>query len=336
MRIPRYYLPGSVHHVITRFVDRDYVLDIPGARAKYLELLGRALETSDWRCLAYGFMSNHVHDVLVAGEEEPEYLFKRVHSPFGIWMNKVRDGLGPIVSDRPSIQIVEESAVAKVIAYVHNNPVRAGVARTARDSSWTSHRAYLGLERAPTWLHVDEGLRRCGIESAEDFDAWVQAEVGKDDEVRTAEAIQRRAVREAHRRGVTVSTASLGEAPSVTLVRRRDAFMRPSPMDVISIVAFVLRKPAETVLARGETRLRRHVLAVGKRLGLTVSELASAMGISRQRADKILRDDTTPLDAAAVDEAATHLLAGRRLPVDKGATVPTQRIGKIAGRRARR
>jgi hypothetical protein len=40
----------------------------------------------------------------------------------------------------------------ELIRYVHNNPVRAGLAARASESSWSSHRAYLGLEACPSWL----------------------------------------------------------------------------------------------------------------------------------------------------------------------------------------
>jgi hypothetical protein len=52
-RIPRQPSPGAVHHVISRFVDRSWLLTEDAERARYLYLLGRSLQRSDWRCLAY-------------------------------------------------------------------------------------------------------------------------------------------------------------------------------------------------------------------------------------------------------------------------------------------
>src|SRR5262249_10548095 len=64
--------------------------------------------------------------------------------------------------------------VASLLAYIHNNPVRAGVVSTAADSDWTSHRAYLGLERRPPWLQVDLALARAGFSTPEAFDEWTR------------------------------------------------------------------------------------------------------------------------------------------------------------------
>jgi hypothetical protein len=46
----------------------------------------------------------------------------------------------------------------ELIRYVHNNPVRAGVVDRASESGWSSHRAYLGLEKVPPWLGVEAVL----------------------------------------------------------------------------------------------------------------------------------------------------------------------------------
>jgi hypothetical protein len=55
--------------------------------------------------------------------------------------------------------LVEEDAyLLELVRYVHNNPVRAGVARSAADCDWTSHRAYLGLSAVPDWLSAADVL----------------------------------------------------------------------------------------------------------------------------------------------------------------------------------
>jgi hypothetical protein len=331
MRTPRYFLPGAVHHVITRLVDRDFMLDIPGARAMYLSLLGRALANSDWSCVGYGLMSNHVHDVLIAGEQEPERLFKRVHSPFAGWLNQQRGGLGPVVAERPTIIIVPDSAVAKVLAYVHNNPVRAGLVAAARDSTWTSHRAYLGVEAGPSWLRLDEGRRRSGISSPDELDDWVNREVGADDHVVACRRLQQRASRLLRPCGVEPATTTTGQTPEVALVARRVALVRPSAVEVLRMVAHITGVETSEVAARGPTTFRRHGLRVGAHFAVPMSELSAALGFSRQYGDRILRSGA-PVDEATVATAVQLLADGHRIAVDEVATVPEPGSGRIAGR----
>lgn len=53
---------------------------------------------------------------------------------------------------RPYAELLEASRVPPVVAYVHNSPVRTRVVAWAGDTSWSSHRAYLGLEPPVTGL----------------------------------------------------------------------------------------------------------------------------------------------------------------------------------------
>jgi hypothetical protein len=73
----------------------------------------------------------------------------------------------------PKAYLTPAEALKHLIAYVHNNPVRAGVCREALESTWTSHRAYLDRAICPPWLHRAEGLATTGLNDAGLFDTWV-------------------------------------------------------------------------------------------------------------------------------------------------------------------
>ena len=89
-------------------------------------------------------MSNHIHVAMIAGAAPLESWAKRVHSPFATWMNRQRGRLGPLIADRPKDIAVPDDRVPHLIAYIHNNPVRAGIVERAVGSVWTSHLAYTG------------------------------------------------------------------------------------------------------------------------------------------------------------------------------------------------
>src|SRR5687768_2651967 len=99
-RTARYNVPGTTHHVISRFVDRHWFFTAHEERETYLRMLGRALSQTDWRCLAYALMSNHIHLALVAGEAPMSSWTKSVNSPFALYMNKRHGRLGPLFAGR--------------------------------------------------------------------------------------------------------------------------------------------------------------------------------------------------------------------------------------------
>jgi putative transposase len=155
-RYARIHVTGGLFHVISKFHDRRYYLDIEGARHQYLDFLGKAAATHNGRIIAYCLMSSHTHLVMQLSSDPIGLLARKVNAPFGAWVNKKRGGLGTILAGRPkSVLVHSESYGMELIRYVHNNPVRAGVVSRASESGWSSHRAYLGLEACPSWLATE-------------------------------------------------------------------------------------------------------------------------------------------------------------------------------------
>jgi len=177
-RFARIHAPPVGNHVIARFVNRAYRLAADVERVEYLRRLGRHLGECDWRLLGYALMSSHVHLVLRAGADPSARLIAPLHTGFALWLNRLHERLGPVFASRHSTIACADERVGPLLAYVHNNPVRAGVVAWAGDSTWTSHRAYAGLEATPTWLDADAGLRASGFlgtGAATRFDTFVRA-----------------------------------------------------------------------------------------------------------------------------------------------------------------
>jgi REP element-mobilizing transposase RayT len=164
--MPRYrrqIAPGSVQHIISRFVDREFRLECNRTRDEYLRRVPAAIARTDWTVLAFALMSSHVHWALRAGSRPSAAFIKPLHTGFAGWLNATQGRLGPVFADRHRSVTCEGESAASLLAYIHNNPVRAGVVSNPSDSSWTSHRAYLGLAAAPKWLDVEGGLQLCGF-----------------------------------------------------------------------------------------------------------------------------------------------------------------------------
>lgn len=291
MRIARVTSPGVVYHVISRFVDRRWEFHDDIERAKYLHLFGRAVRSCDWRCLSYALMSSHIHLAMVAGEQPMWRWLKRVHSPFANWMNDRHARLGPLFAQRPNAWAVRPEHVRELIAYIHNNPVRAGVVAHARESVWTSHAAYTGVASAPLWLAVAEGLERCGV-TAERFDAMVSGE-----DLAPERSPLGGIHRTARKRGSVELGTPTARPTEVPLVARAFARIRPDPRLVIAVLEDVIGVPAAQIASRSNDATVRDAryLAVhcGLALGLTIAEISTALGVSRQAGS---RSAARPLD----------------------------------------
>lgn len=165
-RLPRPHTPGLPHHVISRFLNNERRLCGSEARDAYLLRLGRARRHHAARFLSYALMSTHTHLTLL-GEEDPiGGLLHRAHTGFGLWWNQRFGGFGPVVAERPaSIVVKKGEELARLTAYQHNNPGRAGLVECPSQSNRTSHRIYIGESPCPSYLEVDWALAAMGFSS---------------------------------------------------------------------------------------------------------------------------------------------------------------------------
>lgn len=282
-RTARRIVPGVVYHLRARFVDRDWLLREHAEREQYLKLLGRALTTNDWKCISYALMSSHIHLALIAGRDSLWRLLKRVHSPFARWMNKRRGRLGPIFADRPIAEAVPSEHIARLIAYIHNNPVRAKVVTAARDSSWTSHRSYAGLVTPPPWLQIDEGLRRASIATAEKFDEFVDASANDQRDQAALDALK--SVLRPRAR-VELGTRVVGDHVVAPILLRPHSAVRPDLHRIVELAGARLAVPPEVICSRtpnnAAVTARRLVVAIARAYGHIGADIAAALGVSEQ------------------------------------------------------
>ncbi len=317
----RDHAPGLPHHVICRLAvtGDELPIETDRQRANYLLRVGATTKRTDWVPLAYAVMGNHIHWVLVGGHEPLERFTRPINTGFALWYNAEHRRRGPLFAKRPTSYAKWWEEVFDAIAYVHNNPVRAGVFDHAGESTWTSHRAFIGAEQAPPWLDVDRTLRLCGFPSTaagrEAFHEQVRAR-GNDarDPVLSGRVSDdaRTKIRGVLRAPVELCTPRQSDGgPSHAVVLPGESPINPrwpvAPSDVVDAAARALElDPAEV---RGPSRQRclvngrRLAVLVGTRyLGLTFTELGAAVGISASAAVHLLNrrpDAVRALEARA-------------------------------------
>jgi hypothetical protein len=315
-RFARLEAPGAVHHLVSRFVNEEYRLDVPGARHEYLRRVPGALKRSDSSPLSYCMMSNHTHWGTRLGVDPSANFVKPLHVGVAGWLNRAEDRLGPVFADRHRSIICDPTHAALLIAYIHNNPVRAGVVRDPADSDWSSHRAYLGLVEAPPWLDVQAGLAICGFDTtAKGRLAFHEFVVSHSRDPRSDQfscsdlAKQRALIREVLGSSIECTWPTT-EPPSrlawtLLTPRNRLPVWPGDPEEVVGLVAGVygldVSKVGSQVKDRTVVELRRVVLHLWTgHLGRSQREMAPLLGLSSSASSQLLR--TARADWKAIDE----------------------------------
>lgn len=303
MRVARITAPHVFYHLIWRFVDHSWFFTDNHERLMYLRLLERAVAKSDWRCTAYALMSSHIHLGAIAGREPLEHWAKSVGSPFARWMNRRHGRLGPVIADRPDAHAIASERERYVVAYIHNNPVRAHVVEAARDSTWTSHRVFEsggnGLIDAPF------ALERWGFESYNELDAWVSGEPGE------SGVPDMRAVRKAARQRAAVEVATPMSPRTVPLVARPFVRKRVDPALLVLVAADALGVANREMTSRARNpqlvAARGLAVALADRFGVCGSDIAAALGISPGGVTRIRQRPWTTQIARVLEGAVTRV-----------------------------
>jgi hypothetical protein len=303
MRIARIIAPHVFYHLIWRFVDHSWFFTDDHERAMYLRLLERALARSEWRCLSYALMSSHIHLGAIAGRDPLENWAKSVGSPFARWMNRRHGRLGPVIADRPDSYAIASERERYVVAYIHNNPVRARVVASARDSNWTSHRVF---ERGGNGL-IDAAfaLERWGFDSYSQLDAWVSGEPGE------SGVPDMRAVRKAARRRAAVEVATPMSPRTVPLVARSFVRKRVDPRMLVLVAANAVGVASRDVISRARNphvvAARSVAVALADQFGVCGSDIAAALGVSAGAVTRIRQRPRTPLVGRVLEGAVTRV-----------------------------
>jgi putative transposase len=103
-------------------------------------------------------MTNHLHLIIQVGEIPLSRIMQNLSLRYTKWINWSQNRIGHLFHGRYKAVMVEaDHYLAQLVAYLHLNPVRAGVCENPIDYPWSSFRVYLGLEQAP-WLTTEPVL----------------------------------------------------------------------------------------------------------------------------------------------------------------------------------
>ena len=166
----RIQFPGAIYHVINRGNYRRDVFENVGAAKAFEIALGETCERFRWQVHAYVIMRNHFH--LAVGTLEPNLVdgMHWLQSTFATRFNRLRSERGHLFQGRYQALLIENAAaLARVVDYVHLNPVRAGIVTAAQVSTfrWSSLVRFTKRDR-PAWLVADRWLGSAGIEDSPD------------------------------------------------------------------------------------------------------------------------------------------------------------------------
>ena len=145
-RQPRLALPGYPHHVIQRGNNRQpIVLDEVDRRMLYSLWLEES-QRHKVAVNAYVLLDNHFHMLLTPPSDEAmSLMMQSVGRTYVRYFNKRHNRSGTLWEGRYKSSLIDsEGYLLTCMAYIDLNPVRAGLAESAEDFSWSSYKHLAG------------------------------------------------------------------------------------------------------------------------------------------------------------------------------------------------
>ena len=134
----------GIYHVMVRGINRQDIFLDKVDRSMYLAKLSVVKERSDCQIYAYCLMVNHVHLLIAEGSETISQVMKRLGCAYVYWYNQKYERIGHLFQDRfRSEPIDSEAYLLTALRYIHQNPVKAGIASSCDKFLWSSYHDYM-------------------------------------------------------------------------------------------------------------------------------------------------------------------------------------------------
>ncbi len=161
-RKPRVFIEGGVYHVYCRASRGEAVFADDTEASEFTGIVQRIKERDGLVVFAWCLMSNHYHIALRTGEVP---LWRSMASIQGLTakgFNRRNRVYGPLWQGRYKARFVEdEKYLRQLLAYIHLNPVSAGLADDPVRYRWSGHREIIGKDDHGL-VDVDEMLMMFG------------------------------------------------------------------------------------------------------------------------------------------------------------------------------
>jgi len=164
-RQARLDVPGALHHIIVRGINKAPIFKDDQDKMRFLERLGENILRGQCTVHAWVLMTNHMHLLFKSGKDGISTVMRKQLTWYAQYFNRRHARTGHLFENRyKSILCDEEMYLLALIRYIHLNPIRANIVQTMEELDrypWTGHQAIIGKTDYP-WMDIDACLAEFG------------------------------------------------------------------------------------------------------------------------------------------------------------------------------
>ena len=154
-RRPRHDGPDTWHHVMNRGLARRTIAENDTDRRFFLSLLAREVRAGRIEIHAFSLMLTHFHLLVRSLRGELSEAMRRIQNRYARWFNRSRRRDGPLFKGRFLSRPIDSLRYRRrVVTYIHDNAVAAGLVVDPARYEWSSA-WHFGRAERPRWLATD-------------------------------------------------------------------------------------------------------------------------------------------------------------------------------------
>lgn len=155
-RGPRLYVKNGIYHAMTRGNRKQLIFEDARDRRCFVKILAEAAGRYGVDVLGECRMGTHYHVIARTPRANISEFIAYLNSQYAQYSNRRYGRTGHLFGERFVPILIDTGLYLRVaIAYVLNNPVAAGYVESAAEWKWSSYRATMGMEVAPSYLCLD-------------------------------------------------------------------------------------------------------------------------------------------------------------------------------------
>jgi putative transposase len=171
-RANRFHIPGYIWHITHRCHKKEFLLKFNRDRRRWLHWLFKAKKRYGLNILNYTVTSNHIHLLVVDGEDEwtiPRSM-QLVEGRVGQEYNQRKNRQGAFWEDRYHATAVQPGKhLSRCMAYIDLNMVRAGVVRHPAEWEFGGYQLIQDPPQRYMLVNLDLAVKLLNLKSAEEL-----------------------------------------------------------------------------------------------------------------------------------------------------------------------
>ena len=144
---------NAIYHVMTRGIRKEPIFYQDIDRIYFLEKIADMVIKYKSIIHNYMLIPNHYHILIKFPQANLSNAMHFLNCSYVNWFNQKYKIVSPLLQGRFEAKLIEqEEYFCNARAYIHLNPLRASLAKSAEECPWSSYACFKGERPSPAWL----------------------------------------------------------------------------------------------------------------------------------------------------------------------------------------